>query len=283
MLLCSVMLALFTLFCKFGTENTSYFLLVFLRFFVPLILLVPYLLWTASFKELFQFTHFRMQIFRAGSILVYQYAIFYYLMNSSLLDATVLQNTAPLFMPLLERLFFGHSFKKKVWLSILVSFAGVLCILQPDQKILPSLGIAAILAPLGQASAQVLYSHQARREAPRVSLFNFFFFTAIGSGIIYLFSFEFLREQGSLKNDAFFTWVNLIFLGLASILNQFFRSLAYRYGTASTLAPFLYFSLIGSAILDWVIFHHVPNWLSIAGAFLVIGGGMIQIYQRKQE
>src|SRR5580700_11912359 len=100
MLLSSVLLSFFTLFAKFGAGTTSYFLLIFLRFGIPLLLLVPYLLWSASIKELFLVNNFKMQLLRCSCILIYQYSIFYYLTYSSLLDATVMQNTAPLFMPI---------------------------------------------------------------------------------------------------------------------------------------------------------------------------------------
>ena len=55
------------------------------------------------------------------------------------------------------------------------------------------------------------------------------------------------------------------------------------HGKASALAPFLYVSIIISALLDWAIFHHLPNWLSLVGAILVICGGLVQIYKRKKS
>ena len=137
MLLSSVMLTFFTLFAKFGTDTTSYFLLIFLRFCIPLMLLLPYLLWTISIKELFLTNNFKMQLLRCGCILLYQYSIFYYLMYSTLLDATVMQNTAPLFMPILERVFFKHRFESIIganaWLHHLRQSIG-LSVLRRDLK-----------------------------------------------------------------------------------------------------------------------------------------------------
>jgi drug/metabolite transporter (DMT)-like permease len=282
MLLSAVMLSLFTLFAKFGTASTSYFLLIFLRFGIPLVLLVPYLLLTAPVKELFQLSNFKMQLMRCGCILVYQYSIFYYLIYASLLDATVMQNTAPLFMPILERIFFKHPFEKKVILSILISFVGVLCILQPNESIFAKLTIAGFLAPLGQAGSQVLYGHQAKHENQKSNLFYLFFFCSVISALVFVFFKEFFGESiSSLENYSALLWINLIGLGLASILNQSLRGEAYKHGRASALAPFLYGSIIFSAILDWTIFHHLPNWLSLIGAILVIAGGWIQVYKRK--
>ncbi len=281
MLLSAATLSFFTLFAKFGTDNISYFLLVFLRFGIPLVLLIPYLLWSASIKELFLKSNFKMQLLRCGCILIYQYSIFYYLMYSTLLDATVMQNTAPLFMPILERVFFKHRFEKKVILSIAISFIGVLCILQPNTSIFAKLSIAGFLAPLGQAGSQVLYGHQAKYENQKSNLFYLFFLCSVVSAIVFVFSKEFFGEVNSLEHYSSLLWVNIICLGVASILNQSFRGEAYKHGKASALAPFLYGSIILSAILDWAIFHHLPNWLSLIGAILVIAGGWIQVYKRR--
>ena len=281
MLLSSVALSFFTLFAKFGIENISYFLLTFLRFGIPFLLLLPYLLWTTSIGELFHTSNFKIQLARCGCILVYQYSMFYYLMHANLLDATVLQNTAPLFMPLLERLFFKHRFNTKVWISIIVSFMGVLCILQPDKEIFARLSIAGLLVPLGQAGSQVFFGHQARNENQKSNLFYIFFLPSIFTAIAFLFSVEFLGEGISLQNHSAIVWINVIALGVVSIFNQTLRSIAYRYGKPSALAPFLYFSLIFSAFFDWAIFHHLPNWLSMAGTIFVIAGGIIQFYKRK--
>jgi drug/metabolite transporter (DMT)-like permease len=280
MLLSAVTLSCFTLFAKFAIENTSYFLLIFLRFGIPLVLLVPYLLWSASsIKELFLLSNFKMQILRCGCLLVYQYSIFYYLMHSTLLDATVMQNTAPLFMPVLERIFFKHPFEKKVIFSIVISFVGVLCILQPDQSIFAKLSIAGFLAPLGQAGSQVLYGHQAKHENQKSNLFYLFFLCSLVSVIVFVVSKEFFGEVASFEHYSSLLWVNIICLGVASILNQLLRGEAYKHGKVSALAPFLYFSIIVSVILDWAIFHHLPNRLSLIGAILVVAGGWIQVYK----
>lgn len=280
MLLSSVTLTIFTLFAKFSTGNTPYFLLIFLRFIIPFILVLPYLLWRTNLKELFITGNLKIHLLRCLSILIYQYAIFYYLMQSTLLNATVLQNTAPLFLPILEWLFFKYRFNAKVWISIIVSFIGVLCILQPNQNIFAQLSIAGILAPLGQAGSQVFFGHQARNENRKTFLFYLYGLTALVSGVIYLFSGEFLGDH-TLKNYPLTAWINVLILGIVSIFNQHFRRIAYLHGKPSALSPFLYCSLIFSAILDWAIYGYLPNALSIVGAVLVIAGGVIQIYKKK--
>lgn len=281
MLISSALLSFFSLFGKFATQNTSFFLLTFLRFLIPLLLMLPYLLWTCTIRHLFVMNNLKLQLLRSACILVYQYSIFYYLMRSSLLNATVLQNTFPLFLPILEKLFFKHHFNKREIFSIFICFAGVLCILQPNRGIFETLSVVAILAPLGQAGSQLLFGYQAKNEDQKSALFYQYFISTIVTAIVYMFSPEFFEAKNSLENYSFLAWANIICLGIVSIFNQSFRGIAYRHAKPSALAPFLYFSLIFSAILDWAIFHRLPNWLSAAGAVLVIAGGLLQMYKKR--
>jgi drug/metabolite transporter (DMT)-like permease len=276
MLLSSSMMSLFSLFGKFATEDTSYFLLTFMRFSVPFLIALPFLLWKTHLRDLFYTKNLKVLLLRSACVLVYQYSIFYYLERSTLLNVTVLQNTFPLFLPILDRVFFKQPFIKREIASICICFAGVLCILQPDRGIFESLGVVAILAPLGQAGSQVLFGHQARSDHRKSSLFYFFFIPSIVTAIIYLCSFEFGAAETSLEKYSSLAWINLVCLGVVSIFNQIFRVKAYEHGRPSALAPFLYFSMIFSALLDWAIFHNLPNELSIIGAILVISGGLIQ-------
>ncbi len=281
MLISSVLLSLFSLFGKFAIEETPFFLLTALRFIIPLLIMIPYFLWTSSFKELFLSSNFKLQLLRALCMLVYQYTIFYYLTFSSLLNATILQNTFPLFLPILEKLFFKHHFNKREIVSILICFAGVLCILQPDRGILEGLSLFVILAPLSQAGSQMLYAHQARQENQKSTLFYLYFLCSIATTAIYFFSPEHVNLGSSMVRFSLWTWITIMCLGVVSIFNQYYRGKAYSFAKPSSLSPFLYFSLIVSGFLDWVIFHQFPNWLSAVGAFLVIAGGMIQLYERK--
>ncbi len=283
MLLSAFTLSLFTLFSKFGTEGIPYFLLVFLRFGIPFLLLLPFFMFSISFKDVFSKIDLKMQLMRGAFILLYQYSIFYYLMYSSLLDATVMQNTAPLIIPIFERVFFKHRFEKKTIMSILISFAGVLCVLQPTRALFGQLSIAALLIPLGQAGSQVLYSHQAKGDNQKYNLLFLFFIGTVVSGIVFLFCRAIFDVPGSLKGYTVWMWVNLLLLAVASLMNQTFRGLSYRHGKASALSPFLYASIVFSAIIDWVVFHRIPSWLSIVGALLVLVGGMIMIHHHKKK
>ncbi len=285
MMLSAVGLSLFSLFAKLGSESVSFFLLTCLRFIVPLLLILPYVLIKVGVPKFSHMGNFHLQLGRVLCILVYQYGIFYYLTQSSLLNATVLQNTGPLFIPLLERAFMGHSIKKKMIIGLAISFIGVLFILSPGHGIISWVSIIGLIAALGQAGSQIFFGIQTKAERSETNLFYLFFFSSLVSILVFFVAAPFYHgydfEFESLKlSDEKFYWF-LLALGLASISNQSFRGAAYRYARPGVLAPIFYFSVIVSGLLDWWIFQHLPNRWVLIGAFLVVLGGVIPFTKRK--
>lgn len=263
MLLSAIGLSFFGLFVKLGTAGISFFLLTFLRFFIPLLLILPYILWRVGIPRFSQSGTFYLQIGRVGCILVSQYAIFYYLSQSSLLDAAVLQNTSPMFIPLIERIFLGRPIRRELLFGMAISFAGVICILKPDYGIIAWVSVVGLVAALGQAGSQVFFGMQSRAEKTETNLFYLFFFSSLVSLVIFFIIAPF--EQGiqfeidSLTTlDQKFYWY-LVALGLATISNQSFRGIAYHYARPGILAPMLYFSVVVSGCLDWAVFNRLPD------------------------
>ena len=285
MLLSAVGLSFFSLFIKLGTESVSFLFLAFLRFFIPLILIFPYVVWKVGIPKFSELSNFRVQLGRVGCILIYQYGIFYYLTKSSLLNATVLQNTAPILIPLIERVFMGHHFKKGAFFGMMISFIGVLFILRPNHQIMAWVSLIGLIAALGQAGSQIFFGMQSRAEKSETNLFYLFFFSSIVSFFVFLIVAPFQKGIGfdiqTLSHvDTRFYWY-LLGLSLATISNQSFRGAAYRYARPGILAPILYFSVVMSGVLDWAIFHHLPGRWTLIGAVLIVLGGIIPFIQKK--
>lgn len=59
-----------------------------------------------------------------------------------------------------------------------------------------------------------------------------------------------------------------------SMGGNFLLLFAYARADATTLAPFVYFQLISAVILGWLVFHDLPDAVTIAGLFLIIGAGL---------
>ncbi len=283
MILSAVMLSIVSMLGKLGGESMSLPLLIFLRFGLGLLLFLPFLYGLGYFKYLFDKPHLMRQLARCSLVLLSQYSLFYYLMDGTLLNAAVLQSLGPLLIPILDGMIFKQRIQPVMWVLAGISFVGMLCVLQPVRGFVGEVGFVGMLIPLGQAGSQVLYGHQAKVEKNEVSLFYLLLLSTVVSGLMYL-CFNFVETQPPISREAPLPLFGiLIALGAATVLNQFFRGIAYKHGRPSQLAPLLYTTLLFSALIDWIFFHRIPNMLSIFGSVLVLisGGFSIHLLRRK--
>ena len=74
----------------------------------------------------------------------------------------------------------------------------------------------------------------------------------------------------------------LVGAGLIGGVAQILMTSAFRFGAASMLAPFDYSSLIFATAIGFVIFSEIPTWSTVAGATLVVTGGVLIIWRERQ-
>lgn len=276
MLLSATGMAFIGLFAELGFGQMSLTAMVFWRFVTAFILCFLLVLWLGRLQHV-RIAHIKMNFLRSFFLCASQYSFFYYIEHDTLLNGIVLLNTGPLFIPFVEKKLFGNTIGVSSWVGLIVSFVGVLCVLQPKAGLISLLSLVGLLAGLSQAISQVLFgmnTHQENRELDILSLTGFM---VLLSFLPYL-----LINEPTLSPTANWLWVIgiVLALGAATVLNQLARGVAYQHGTPSRLSPFLYFSVIVAAILDWAVFRIIPNALSIFGAGLVVLGGVLKIYIR---
>lgn len=259
---------------KLGIEKFTLTGLIFWRFLAAFLFTLAFLWLKGALKGLSHFENIRMQLLRACFVLGSQYSFFSYLQSNTLLNATVLLNTGPLFIPLIEWGVLRSRVGLSSWAGIIVSFVGVLCILQPDAGIFSLNSAIGLFAGLSQGASQVVFGFTARSERAEGGVLHLFFLCALFSFFPFIFFNSTWLQQGVGGGDL------IVWLGIASICNQLARAAAYRHGSPSRLAPFLYLTVVLAGFLDWLAFGRVPNALSIIGAGLVVLGGALKIYLR---
>jgi drug/metabolite transporter (DMT)-like permease len=270
------------LFIKLSMQGVPFLLFAFVRFAVPFLVLLLLLLMTKTlFKSISTSTKLISHFARATCVVAAQYGFLYYLTKNSLLNATVLLNTGPLFIPLLERIFFHHKIGKSTLVGLAISAIGMILILQPEEGFLNPFMWVGLTAAILQACSQILYSIHAKSENRTANLFYLFLFTSLLSLLVLLIDILFFHETtlslsverlSQISTNAKLV-VFLLLMALFLIGNQFFRGLAYAHGRAGALATFLYLSVFVSGVCDWLIFHRLPNaWSFIGGALVILGG-----------
>jgi len=269
-------LALIGLFGKLELNDLSLPSLLFWRYACAFLLC---LLWVQRHGKLHKtrlpLSSLRLHIARAALVLGAQYSFFYCLQGATLLNATVLLHTGPLFIPFLDRFLLHKRVGKSTWVGVLIAFIGILCILQPDYGVFSFFGLIGLLSGLFQGSSQLVLGAHAQAEKSDFNVLFQLFFCALFSLIPYSFL---PSNEVSLPSGHTFLLIGAI--GLASVASQLLRTEAYRHGTPARLAPFFYFSVVLSGCLDVLVFHNIPNLLSFLGVFLVFLGGFLKIYLR---
>ncbi len=277
MLLSSAGLAFTGFFAETAFRSITLPALMLGRFAFSLLIAILFLWVRGELHGLFPIPSLKMHLLRAFFMICSQYSFYYYIEKSTLLNAMVLLNLGPLIIPLIEWGIMKHRVGLSTWIGMLVSFVGVMCILQPDAGILSLVSLIGLTAGISQGASQVVFGINSRTERGDLGVLYLFSIGTAFALIPYL-----CAPSIWLPGIAPSLWILLLFLllAIASNCNQLARAIAYQHSTPSRLSSFLYSSILLAGFLDWLVYDKVPNTLSLIGAGLVILGGLLKIYLR---
>lgn len=263
------------LFGKLGYKIFTLSSLLFWRFFFAFLVGLVVFGVLGTFKHPVKIGNLKMHLLRAGFVLGAQYSFYYYIQEGTLLNGTMLLSTGPLFIPIIEWLILKKSVRRESWVALAISFMGVICVLQPDRNIFSLLSAIGLLSGVCQGASQVVFAINVKEERSDYGVLYLFFLCAFISFWPYILNESVaVGETGTL-------WYSLFLIagmGISSVFNQLARSVAYQHGAASRLAVFLYFAVVLAGFWDWLIFHDLPNWVSVIGVTLIIFSGIFKIY-----
>jgi len=186
-----------------------------------------------------------------------------------LVNATLLNNTAPIFIPVVTLIWLKTSIDKKIWWGISVGFIGIIFILNPSKSMLLQTGdIYALSAGIFLAIAYVSLKVLTKTETFVTVLFYY-------SSIAFILSLPFAINNWS--NPNLLIWIYGVLTGILFISYLYLLQYAYQFVEAVKLSPFNYSAIVFTGILDWMIFDHVPEVTAIIGIILVSAGGILAI------
>lgn len=197
---------------------------------------------------------------------VFSYYLFFVAIKFlNLVDATVLNYTAPFFVPFFWWIWMKEKVGRNVWWSIILGFIGIAVILNPTKEIFELgfvLGIfAGILSGLALCAVRVL---SLLKEPTRRTLFYYF---CVGTLLSFPFAMIYWVSPGGIQ------WLKMILIGVSTASGQIFLTIAYRYGTASYLSPLGYSTVIYAGIVSYFLLDKPMDLRTIIGAILIILGG----------
>lgn len=195
--------------------------------------------------------------------------VFLAIQRISLVNATLLNNTAPFFVPFILWFWMRTPINHKLWPAIIAGFIGLALILQPDKHILNLGAIYGIASGVCLAMTLVTMRLMAKTERPIAFIFYLFLIAAVLSAPFGIWDW---------KIASFETFLFLICISLLSLLGQWFLFLGLKHGKAHELAPFAYAMVIFSGIYEWLIWGIHLGWIFYVGMVLIIGSGVWIVY-----
>ena len=225
-------------------------------------------------KELVKTERTGLVLLRAACLAVTSLLVGLALQRMPVAETTSISFIAPIFVILIARPLLGERIGLVGWIAAILGFGGVLLIVRPGSG-LNSLGV---LFALSAVAANAAYQLLSRVLVDSERTLAMLFYTALLGSIVFGIALPWTLHG---RVPTAFELLLFLSLGAYGGLGHFLFTKAYRYATASVLAPITYFQLVWAGLLGWLIFRHVPDALSIAGMVVIAISGLMIALKRK--
>ncbi len=188
-----------------------------------------------------------------------------------LATAVVLAYLSPIFVTALAPIVLGDTIRWPQWIAIIVSFAGVGLITTPD--LTPeqfAIGGWIFLLPITVAVIIALRDLITRHHIARENVLALTVMTHMGTVIIATMSYTPEWIQIDFQQMLLYALSGLLVAGGSAGM-----IMALRYGDVASLASIKYSCVVWAAVLGWMIFGETMTAWEIAGACLIVLGGIL--------
>ncbi|HEV2111539.1 MAG TPA: DMT family transporter [Gammaproteobacteria bacterium] len=206
-----------------------------------------------------------LHLLRAVSGLLSMYCLFYALGRLKIAEATLLNQTATLFVPFIAFLWLKERVPAKVRWAILIGFTGVLLVLKPGRGIVSWPALVGLASGLTAACSVVTIRRSSRSEPATRIVFYFCLFGTLGSAL-----------------PLFWTWVTpglsdlplLVAVGALAAAGQMMMTRGYSLAPVAQIGPFTYSAIIFGVLYGWAIWGETPGLAFWSGGLLIVLGGI---------
>ena len=263
--------AIMSAFAKVASASVSAAVLVFFQSAISLLLLLPWVFWTGMTD--LKTRRLGLHFVRAITGLLSQYFFFLAVSKISLLDAVLLVNAAPLFIPFVALIWLKTKIEGKLWLGLGIGFLGIVLILQPGAGVFHWASLLALTAGGFSAIALVAQGRLTATEPASRILFYYFLISSILTAPLAI-------ARWAAPEPSAWRW--LLGVGVFMMASQLLLVVAYAHASAAKVSPFNYSVVVFAGLIDWLVWDRVPNLLSAAGVVLVCVGGVIATIHHQQ-
>lgn len=199
---------------------------------------------------------------------------FYALNNLVLSDANMLNKISPFFVTLFAAFFLKEKLSKIQIPVLIIVFTGALFIIKPqfNLSVLPSL--SGFISAMCAGAAYTLIRFLREREKAPTIVFYFSFVS-----IIVMFPLMMMNYQ----KPTIIQFIYLICVGMFAGIGQLCLTNAYKYAPAAEVSIYVYTSIVFSAIIGFIVWSELPDYLSVIGTVIIISAAIFTYtYNRKR-
>lgn len=192
---------------------------------------------------------------------------------TSIVNSTLLFNTAPIFIPLLTVFWLKKPVLNTIWYAVIIGFIGILIIIKPGRDMLTEPGnLIGLLSGMSLAIAYLLMKLLTGSDPGYRIIFYYLFIGTLAQLPLLYFAGPFPSSKALTYSVA---------SGLMLLLAQLALVRAYLYADASQVGVYQYSSIMFVAILEWLLWGFAPSFSDLLGMLLVIIAGIIIIRTNK--
>lgn len=252
---------------RYASQELPTEMVVFLRNFLGLVALAPWLLRDRSFAPLAT-RRLRAHLFRASAGLAAMYCFFYALANLQLAEAVILNYSSPLFIALFALLLLGERASGRLLLAIMIGLAGVGLIVKPGDGVWSVAALVGLASGILAALAMVGIRQLSSTEPIRRIVFYFSFLGTLFSAVPLLWAWQ---------TPSMTVFLAMTLAGGGATLAQLLLTKSYSLVPAAQVGPYTYSSVLFAALFGWLLYAETPDPASFAGAALIIAAGVITL------
>ncbi|HEX2581986.1 MAG TPA: DMT family transporter [Dongiaceae bacterium] len=209
----------------------------------------------------------RGQLLRGFYVTMITLTFFIALTGMRLAEVTAVAMTGPILMVVLGALLLGEKAGKLRWICVLISFFGVLVIVQPTSGKFSFYGLAAFASAIFYALAAAQTRVLTRTDSfLQIILCTTIMIFVIGLGLA-AFEHWVMPHTGD--------WLVLLLLGFTGGISNIFYISAFRNAEISLLAPFDYSVFLWAVLFGTALFGEVPSLTVILGAGMIAATGTV--------
>lgn len=239
---------------------------------MPLVL--GYLAWRGGFGTVLQ-VRMPLHVLR-GALGIAMLSLFVIGVRAlSLAETYAIFFIAPALMTALSTVILKEKVSLARWVAVGVCMCGVLVALRPEGTGLFSLGGLAVLGSAAcYAVAAIVGRIVGRTDRTEHSVLWMMIYMGIGATVLAIPDWVAPRQE-----DIYL----LAALAVTGFLGQLAITEAFNSGEASVVAPFEYTALAYGVMIDWMIWHALPDRYTLLGAAIIIGSGIYLIRHERDR